>query len=115
MTDEMIDLEFIHRLSEKLKQGSYRPKPVRRGLIPKEHGKQRPLGIPTLEDRIVQQALKMLLEPIFETDFRKCSHGFRQGLGTHTALRDVVRHYPNSSWIIEGDIKFCFDKIPHGN
>jgi len=114
MTDEAIDLELIHKLSGKLKQGTYRPKPVKRVLIPKGDGKTRPLGIPTLEDRIVQQALRMLLEPVFEADFFRCSHGFRQGLSCLTALRDVAVHYSNSSWVIEGDIKGCFDNIPHG-
>ena len=114
MTDEKVDFELIHKLAEKLKQGIYRPKAVRRVHIPKTNGKTRPLGIPTLEDRIVQQGLKMLLEPIFEADFRRCSHGFRQGKSPHTALRDVARVYPNVSYVIEGDIKSCFDNIPHG-
>ena len=114
MTDETIDLELIQKLAEKIKHNAYRPKPVRRVYIPKTNGKMRPLGIPTLEDRIIQQALRMLLEPIFEADFHKCSHGFRQGKSTITALRDVAIHYPHSSWIIEGDIKGCFDNIPHG-
>jgi hypothetical protein len=58
--------------------------------------------VPTIKDRIVQQALRRVLEPIFEADFRPCSHGFRQGRSTHTALRDVARCYPSTSWIIEG-------------
>jgi group II intron reverse transcriptase/maturase len=109
-----VDLELIHKLAGSLKDGRYRPKPVRRVLIPKSNGKLRPLGIPALEDRIVQQALKMLLEPIFEADFLTCSHGFRQGLSTHTALRDVAHAYSNTSWIIEADIQGCYDNIPHG-
>ncbi len=103
MTDETIDLELIQKLAEKIKHNAYRPKPVRRVYIPKTNGKMRPLGIPTLEDRIIQQALRMLLEPIFGADFHDCSHGFRQGRSTITALRDVAVHYPHSSWIIEGE------------
>lgn len=113
-TKDDVDEALIHRLADKLKREEYQPTPVRRVYIPKSNGKERPLGIPTIQDRIVQSALKMLLEPIYEEEFRNCSHGFRPKRSGITALKEVALRFPRSTWIIEGDIKGCYDNIQHG-
>ncbi len=107
---------FIARLREELKSRAYQPQPAHRVWIPKPNGKQRPLGIPTIRDRVVQMSLKMLLEPIFESDFLPCSNGFRPGRCTMDCIevcypRITVRN--KFLWVIEGDIRQCFDRINH--
>jgi RNA-directed DNA polymerase len=108
--------EFLGGLRASVKDRSFRPLPVRERMIPKPGGKLRRLGIATITDRVVQAALKLVLEPIFEADFLPCSYGFRPGRRAHDAVAEI-RHLatnPRSyEWIVEGDIKACFDEIDH--
>ena len=101
-------------LRDDLKTGQFRPLPVREKLIPKKGGKLRGLGIPTARDRCVQASLKLVLEPIFEADFKPCSHGFRPRHRAQDAIAEI-HHFTSRSyeWIVEGDIKACFDEIDH--
>ena len=86
------DVAYLKQLRESLRQKRYEPAPIRRVFIPKGDGGQRPLGIPTVRDRIVQMAILLILEPIFETDFEDCSYGFRKGRNAHQALLAIKEH-----------------------
>jgi RNA-directed DNA polymerase len=105
---------FLDELRSQLKDRSFRPLPVRERMIPKGGGKMRRLGIAAVRDRVVQASLKLVLEPIFEADFLPCSYGFRPKRRTHDAVAEV-RHLTSHSyeWVVEGDIKACFDEISH--
>jgi RNA-directed DNA polymerase len=105
---------YLQELQAVLKEGSYRPCPVKRVEIPKGDGRTRPLGIPTVKDRIVQTALKMVIEPIFEVQFRPGSYGFRPGRSCKDALREVDRLLKEgSTWVVDADLQSYFDTIPH--
>jgi len=106
---------LLSELSDELREGSYRPYPARRVYIPKPGTtEQRPLSIPAVRDRIVQAALKIVLEPIFEADFAPCSFGFRPRRGQHDALQVLMDEtWRGRRWVVETDIASCFEAIPH--
>ena len=105
---------YLDELAADLQAGRHHPADVRRTYIPKAGGGQRPLGIPTVKDRIVQGAVKRVLEPIFEWEFLDVSYGFRPGRGAKDALRAVDQHLKaGHTWVVDADLKSYFDTIPH--
>lgn len=105
-------MKTIENIISEMKAEKFQFKPAKRVFIPKANGKKRPLGIATPKDRLVQESMRMILEAIYEQSFSTHSHGFRPAKSCHTALKEI-RKWDGTNWLVEGDIKSCFDAIPH--
>ena len=114
--DYAVDAETnITELSRRVRCMGYRPQPTRRVYIPKGDGRYRPLGVPCFEDRLVQDRLSLILQAIWEPEFRNCSYGFRPGRSAHDALRQVAQvvTYGDTQWVVEADVKRFFERVNH--
>ena len=112
-TVDGMGMKRINALIAKLRDFSYQPSPDRRTYTPKANCKKRPLGIPSFDDKLVQEVVRMILESIYEPTFLNTSHGFRPKRSCHTALQYVQKNFTGVKWFVEGDIKGCFDHVDH--
>jgi retron-type reverse transcriptase len=112
-TADGMSMKRIRRIIEQLRDERFRFRPSRRIQVPKKSGGTRPINVPDFSEKLVQEALRMLLEAYYEPRFTDSSHGFRHKRGCHTALKDIKCTFTGTTWFIEGDIRGCFDNIDH--